>query len=134
MNSENKNAPVTISRESILYYGVTDRGFDSFNIGDRIEISMIVQDKNKERIQKFEGDVIGMRGQGVCQTFKVRKIGEANIGIEMTYPYHSPMISAIKLVRKGLVRRAKLNYLRNAKSQKDAKIKTKDVFFKGAGK
>ncbi len=117
-----------ITKETILYYGITDRGFPQFGVGDRIEVSMIIQEKNKERIQKFEGDVIGMRGQGVSQTFKVRKIGEANIGIELTLPYHSPSIESIKLVRAGKVRRAKLNYLRDKKSAKSSKIKSATAY------
>lgn len=117
-----------ITKETVLYYGVTDRGFPAFNVGDRIEVSMIIQEKNKERIQKFEGDVIGMRGQGIAQTFKVRKMGDGNIGIELTLPYNSPSIESIKLVRQGKVRRAKLNYLRDKKSLKDSKIKSKNLY------
>jgi large subunit ribosomal protein L19 len=126
-----------ITKETVTSYGQTERGFPSFNVGDRIIVSMIIQEKNtdkkaasttKERIQKFEGDVIGMRGTGVCQTFKVRKIGEAGIGIEIIFPYYSPSIDSIDLIREGKVRRAKLNYLREKKSQKAAKIKSKSSY------
>jgi len=127
----------TLTKETVTSYGEINRGFPSFNIGDRIVVSMIIQEKvtdkkakvtTKERIQKFEGDVIAKRGQGVCQTFKVRKIGEAGIGIEMTLPYYSPSIDSIALVREGKVRRAKLTYLRDKKGLKASKIKSKSSY------
>ena len=118
----------TITKETVLDYGTTERSFPVFRVGDRIILNMIIQEKNKERIQKFEGDVIGMRGSGISKTFRVRKIGEAGIGIEMIFPYHSPSIESISLVREGKVRRAKLNYLRSKKSQKASKIKSKTSY------
>lgn len=124
INKNEKNA--TLTKQDVLYYGERAHNFPKFGVGDRIEVSMIVQEKNKERIQKFEGDVIGMRGQGASQTFKVRRISEASIGIELTFPLHSPSIESIKLLRRGLVRRAKLNYLRSKKSKKETKIKARD--------
>ncbi len=117
-----------ITKETILDLGTAEKNFPEFAVGDRIEVSMIIQDKSKERIQKFEGDVIGMKGQGVAQTFKVRKISESGIGIELTFPYYSPSIDSIKLLRQGVVRRAKLNYLRDKKSSKASKIKGKNDF------
>ena len=117
-----------ITKETVTDYGVTDRGFPHFNVGDRIVLNVIIQEKNKERIQKFEGDVIGMRGQGICKTFRVRKIGEAGVGIEMIFPYYSPSIDSISVLREGKVRRAKLNYLRDKKSQKASKIKSKSSY------
>lgn len=126
-----------ITKETVTSYGMIERNFPAFNVGDRISINMIIQEKNtdkkattatKDRIQKFEGDVIGMRGAGVCQTFRIRKIGEAGIGIEMIFPFQSPIIESITMVREGKVRRAKLNYLREKKSQKASKIKSKSSY------
>lgn len=126
-----------ITKETVTSYGMIERNFPAFNVGDRISINMIIQEKNtdkkaasatKDRIQKFEGDVIGMRGTGVCQTFRIRKIGEAGIGIEMIFPFQSPIIESITMVREGKVRRAKLNYLREKKSQKASKIKSKSSY------
>lgn len=131
MNTETttkKDKTTCLNKQEVLYYGQTTKEHPTFSVGDRIEVNMIIQEKNKERIQKFEGDVIGMRGQGACQTFRVRKIGEASIGIELTFPLSSPAIDSIKLLRKGFVRRAKLNYLRDKTSKKDIKIKSKEYF------
>ncbi len=117
-----------LTKQDVLYYGATERNFPEIHVGDKIELSLLVQDKNKERIQKFEGHVIGMRGQGASQTFKVRKIGEAGVGIEMTLPFHALVIQDIKLISRGIVRRAKLNYLRDKVGKKETKIKTRDIF------
>lgn len=118
-----------LTKDTLLDYGVSQRDFPKFNIGDSIEVGLFVKDKNKERVQKFEGDVIAMRGRGVGSTFTVRKIGNAGVGIEMILPFHSPKISDIKLVREGRIRRAKLFYLRGL-SQKAAKIKPKKIIKK----
>lgn len=128
MSGENtkKEKIVRLNKQDILYYGETEKVYPSFSVGDKIEISMIIQEKNKERIQKFEGDVIAKRGQGGCQSFRVRKIGEAAVGIELTFPLSSPVIDNIKLLKKGFVRRAKLNYLRGKTNKNEIKIRSKE--------
>jgi len=89
-----------------------------------IEISQIVKEGNKERIQMFLGDVICMKNNGASSTFTVRRIGANNIGIEKIFPYYSPMIDSIKIVKRGNVRQAKLYYLRK-RVGKAARIREK---------
>ena len=102
----------TLTKETILNYGVEDRGFPDFRVGDTIEVSQVVKEGDKERLQKFEGDVIDMRQNGISSTFTVRKIGANSVGIERIYPYYSKIVNSVKLVRHGKVRRANLRYIR----------------------
>lgn len=95
----------------------------NFNVGDRIKVHVRVIEGEKERIQPFEGDVISIRGSGLNKTFTVRKIA-SGVGVERIFPFNSPKIAKIDLVKEGSVRRAKLYYLRNL-SGKAAKIKSK---------
>ena len=88
--------------------------------GDTIEVSVRVIEGDKERQQKFRGDVIGVRGSGTRKTFTVRKISEG-IGVERTFPLHGSMIADIKILKHNKVRRAKLFYLR-AKTGKSARL------------
>ncbi len=99
--------------------------FPVFNTGDRVKVHVRVIEGNKERIQPFEGDVISLRGDGNNKTFTVRKIS-SGVGVERIFPYNSPKIAQIDVVRQGKVRRAKLYYLRNL-SGKAARIKSKNV-------
>lgn len=112
-----------LTKETILEYGVTDRSFPNFNIGDTIEVAQIVKEGEKERIQKFTGDVIAIRHGGITKTFTVRRIGANNIGVEKIFPYHSPQIDSIRIIRHGRVRRAKLFYLRTRVKAKKIKEK-----------
>ena len=84
----------------------------SFNVGDTVKVSFKVIEGTKERIQAFEGIVIAKRNSGIRETFTVR-IVSYGIGVERTFPLHSPKVADIKVVRKGKVRRAKLYYLRD---------------------
>jgi len=93
----------------------------SFNVGDTIKVFFKVIEGAKERLQAFEGIVISRRGGGLRESFTVRKIS-FGVGVERTFPLHSPKIDSIKIVRRGKVRRAKLYYLR-ALTGKAAKIK-----------
>ena len=94
-----------------------------FHVGDNVKVHYRITEGNRERIQVFQGDVIRRQGESVRETFTVRKIS-FSIGVERTFPVHSPKIEKIEVTRKGDVRRAKLYYLRN-KVGKDAKIKEK---------
>lgn len=94
-----------------------------FHVGDNVKVHYRITEGNRERIQVFQGDVIRRQGESVRETFIVRKIS-FSIGVERTFPVHSPKIEKIEVTRKGDVRRAKLYYLRN-KVGKAAKIKEK---------
>ena len=93
----------------------------TFAIGDTIKVYVKIQEGNKERIQMFEGTVIKKQNGGLRETFTVRKTS-GGIGVEKTWPVHSPNVEKIEVVRKGKVRRAKLNYLRDRVGKK-AKVK-----------
>ena len=92
-------------------------------IGDFVRVQFKVIEGSRERIQIFEGTVIGMRGEGLNETFTVRKISYG-VGVERVFPVHSPKIAGIEVVRHGKIRRAKLYYLRE-RTGKAAKIKEK---------
>ena len=94
-----------------------------FNVGDNVKVHYRITEGNRERIQVFQGDVIRRQGASNRETFTVRKIS-FSIGVERTFPVHSPKIERIEVVRQGDVRRAKLSYLRK-KVGKAAKIKEK---------
>ena len=94
-----------------------------FHVGDNVKVHYRITEGNRERIQVFQGDVIRRQGESVRETFTVRKLS-VSIGVERTFPVHSPKIEKIEVTRKGDVRRAKLYYLRN-KVGKAAKIKEK---------
>ena len=93
----------------------------SFNIGDTVRVMVKVKEGEKERIQAYEGVVIAKKGSSIRETFTVRRVS-FGIGVERTFPLHSPRIDKIIVVRKGKVRRAKVYYLRNL-SGKAAKVK-----------
>ncbi len=92
-----------------------------FSSGDEIKVSVRIIEGNKSRIQNFQGVVIARRGGSVSETFTVRKIS-SGIGVERTFPLHSPSIAAITVVRRGKVRRNKITYIRKL-SGKSARIK-----------
>jgi len=97
--------------------------FPNFKSGDHVRVHVRVIEGDKERVQPFEGDVISIRGSKENRSFTVRKIS-SGVGVERIFPYNSPKIAKIELLKEGDVRRAKLYYLRNL-SGKAAKIKTK---------
>jgi len=92
-----------------------------FGPGDTVKVAMAVKRGDRDRLQRFEGIVIKIKGSGTSKTFTVRKVSQG-IGVEKIFPVHSPMIKSIEVVKKGKVRRAKLYYLRE-KEGKAAKIK-----------
>ena len=94
-------------------------------IGDTVRVYVKVVEGNRERLQNFEGIVIKMQGGGIRKTFTVRRISYG-VGVERTFPYHSPRIGRIEVVRHGVVRRAKLYYLRE-RTGKAAKINERIV-------
>ena len=94
----------------------------NFNVGDTVRVNFKVIEGNKERIQAYEGIVIARKHGGLRETFTVRRIS-SGIGVERTFPVHSPKIDSIVVVRQGEVRRAKLYYLRE-RTGKAAKVKS----------
>ncbi|NOX64452.1 MAG: 50S ribosomal protein L19 [Chlorobi bacterium] len=97
----------------------------NFKSGDRVRVHVRVIEGEKERIQIFEGNVISIRGGGISKTFTVRKVS-SGVGVERVFPFSSPKLAKIEVIREGKVRRAKLYYLRNL-SGKAARIKDKNV-------
>jgi len=98
--------------------------FEEIKAGDMVKVHQRIKDKNKERIQVFEGQVLFFKhGKGISATMTVRKVS-SGIGIEKTFPIHSPLVEKIELVKPLKARRAKLYYLREAKGRK-ARLKTR---------
>ena len=91
-----------------------------FRVGDTVKVNVRIIEGKRERIQAFEGIVMAIQGGGVSKTFTVRKIS-GGVGVERIFTFNSPKVDSVVVVRKGKVRRAKLNYLRSLKGQ--AKIK-----------
>ena len=92
-----------------------------FNVGDTVKVFYKIKEGNKERIQGYEGTVIAKKNGGIRETFTVRRVS-FGVGVERTFPLHSPKIDKIEVLKKGKVRRAKLFYLRNL-TGKATKIK-----------
>ena len=100
------------------------RELGAFNVGDTVKVFVKVVEGDKERIQPFQGVVIGRKGGGTRESFTVRKIS-FGVGVERVFPVCSPNIDRVELIKQGKVRRAKLYYLRTKKG-KAAKIKEKE--------
>ena len=92
--------------------------------GDTLKVYIKIKEGNRERIQMFEGFVLKIQNGGLGKTFTVRKIS-SGVGVEKTFPIHSPMIEKVEVTKRGAVRRAKLNYMRQ-RTGKAAKIKVKE--------
>ena len=92
-------------------------------IGDTIRVHNRIKEGNRQRIQMFEGTVIAKHGGGISETFTVRRVSYG-VGVEKTFPIHSPNVEKVDIIRSGKVRRAKLYYLRE-RSGKSAKVKEK---------
>ncbi len=99
------------------------KDFPKFKAGDTITVSYKIREGNKERIQQFRGDVIQCSGSGTTKTFTVRKIS-GGVGIERIFPFSSPFIEEITVNKRGVVRRARIFYLRGLTGKK-ARIKEK---------
>ncbi len=113
----NQNIIKTIESEQLK------QNLTAFNVGDTVKVHLIVKEGKRERIQIFEGIVLKKQNGGITETFTVRKISYG-VGVEKTLPLHSPKIDKIEVIRRGSVRRAKLNYLRD-RVGKSAKVKEK---------
>ncbi len=98
-----------------------------FHPGDTISVHVKVFEGDKERIQQYQGIVMGIKGSGISRTFRVRKISNG-VGVERIFPIHSPSIAKIEKIREGSVRRAKLYYLRKLSGKSATKIKEKLAF------
>ena len=97
----------------------------AFNVGDTVKVYVKIKEGQRERIQVFEGFVLKKQNGGISETFTVRRIA-SGVGVEKTFPLHSPLVEKIEVVRKGDVRRAKLNYMRQ-RTGKSSKIKSKEL-------
>ncbi len=93
----------------------------TLNVGDTVRVHNKITEGNRERIQLFEGTIIAKHGGGISATFTVRRISYG-VGVEKTFPVHSPKVEKVEIVRNGKVRRAKLYYLRD-RMGKSAKVK-----------
>jgi large subunit ribosomal protein L19 len=94
-----------------------------FRSGDEVKVHVKVVEGNKERVQVFQGNVIRRQGSGLSETYTVRKVSYG-VGVERTFPVHTPSVAKVELLKRGDVRRAKLYYLRD-RSGKAAKIREK---------
>ena len=96
----------------------------AFNVGDTVKVHVKIKEGNRERIQIFGGFVLKRQNGGIGETFTVRRIA-SGVGVEKTFPIHSPLVEKIEVVKRGKVRRARLHYMR-ARTGKSAKIKSKE--------
>ena len=96
----------------------------ALNVGDTVKVHVKIKEGNRERIQIFEGFVLKRQNGGIGETFTVRRIA-SGVGVEKTFPLHSPLVEKIEVVRHGKVRRARLHYMRQ-RTGKSAKIKAKE--------
>ncbi|MBQ3636801.1 MAG: 50S ribosomal protein L19 [Clostridia bacterium] len=93
----------------------------AFNVGDTVRVHNLIKEGTRERIQMYEGTVIGKHGGGISETFTVRRVAYG-VGVEKTFPLHSPHVVKVDVLRRGKVRRAKLYYLRE-RVGKSSKVK-----------
>ncbi|MCI6821209.1 MAG: 50S ribosomal protein L19 [Clostridiales bacterium] len=97
----------------------------AFNVGDTVKVHVKIKEGNRERIQIFEGFVLKRQNGGIGETFTVRRIA-SGVGVEKTFPIHSPLVEKIEVVRHGKVRRARIHYMRE-RTGKSAKIKSREA-------
>ena len=88
----------------------------AFQVGDTVRVDVKIVEGKRERIQAFEGLVMAIQGSGISKTYTVRKVS-GGVGVERTFPMHSPVVAGVTIVRKGKVRQAKLGYISNKVSQ-----------------
>ena len=116
--------------ETSLSFEFTKIKHPDFKPGDTLKVHFRIREGEKQRIQVYEGIVISMRGEGCSRSFVVRRISH-DVGVERVFPYYSPSIHKIQVVRRGRVRRSRLYYLRNRKG-KEARVK--EAFHRTAAK
>ena len=124
LGENNEEKDKAMKNELIQYVEdnfITTQEFPKFKAGDTVNVSYRIVEGSKERIKQFQGVVLQIKGSGVNKTFTVRKIS-GGIGVERVFPFTTPMISEIKVVKRGVVRRARIYYLRNLTGKK-ARIK-----------
>lgn len=109
--------------QAVIDHHKIDLNFPDFSAGDTITVTYKIKEGNKERLQKYRGVVLQVKGTGISQTFTVRKMS-GNVGVERIFPMQSPFIDGIEINKKGKVRRARIYYLR-ALTGKKARIKEK---------
>lgn len=103
----------------------TKKEIPRFNVGDTVKVMVKILEADKVRLHPFEGIVIAKKGSGIRENFTVRKVSYGE-GIERVFPIYSPSIERIEVIRKGLVKRAKLYYLRGKVGKRATKIETKE--------
>lgn len=101
---------------------IAEKQIPQFRSGDTVRIGVEIKEGEKKRIQTFEGIIIGRSGNGVDATFTIRKLGANSVGVERIFPLYSESLKSFEVIRRGRVRRAKLNFLRGLKG-KAARIK-----------
>ena len=106
-NNTQKTSVIEALRKEVKRTDIPD-----VHIGDTVQVKVKIIEGDKERLQAFEGIVIAIDGTGVAKTLKVRRVSHGN-GVERIFPLASPLVASVKVTRKGLVRRAKLYYLRH---------------------
>ena len=121
-----------MNRLERIQRSLTKKTMPTFEIGDTVRVHAKVVEGDKERIQVFEGVVIGRKGSQNTETFKVRKVSYG-VGVERIFPIHSPAVTRVEVVRRGRVRRAKLYYLREKKG-KEAKVPEREFSSKPRSK
>lgn len=123
---ENDKTRYTMGKSELISTvenAVEVKKFPAFKAGDTITVTYKIREGNKERLQSYQGVVIQRKGSGPTETFTIRKMS-GSIGVERIFPISSPSIEEIKLMRRGVVRRARIFYLRGLKGKK-ARIKEK---------
>ena len=103
----------------------------AFNVGDTVKVHVKIKEGNRERIQIFEGFVLKRQNGGVAETFTVRRIS-SGIGVEKTFPIHSPWVEKIEVIKQGAVRRARLHYMRGRTGKQLKLNKKENNFLRGA--
>jgi len=123
MNVLGRKEEITMNVMQVIAQEYSRDDIPQFNVGDTVKVHIKIKEGNRERVQIFEGFVLKKQNGGISQTFTVRRIA-SGVGVEKTFPINSPKIDKVEVVKRGDVRRAKLNYMRE-RTGKAARIKSK---------